>query len=70
MKGINNVCDSCSRALFNLDVLTRQLMPPENEKEYIINLSYSQIYDYCSQKEKIEKEIEKWINIAIENKCE
>jgi len=70
MRGVNNVRDDCSRAYFNLSVLSQMIKPIAEEKEYILCLSYAEIFEYFSFKEKVENEITKWFKVVDKLGCE
>ena len=70
MSRYTNVCCPCSRALFHLQVLSMMIMPIDREPAYLQTLSYSEIMEYYSKKEKVEEEIKIWWRIVDENGCE
>jgi len=46
------------------------IMPSTKETDYLRRLSYSEIMEYYSKKEKVEEEIKIWWRIVDENGCE
>ena len=70
MNKYHNVCDDCSKAYFHLSVLSQMIKPITEEKEYILSLSYAEIFEYYSKKEKIENEITKWFKLVDKLGCE
>jgi len=46
------------------------IMPIDREPAYLQTLSYSEIMEYYSKKEKVEEEIQKWWQVVDQNGCE